>query len=387
MYKLSWVFAWFISISMFATNPHGSNHPNSSISFTPVRIMEATPVKSQGRSSTCWSFSGMSFFESEMMRKGKPEVELSEMFVVRMVYLAKAVKYVRMHGTVAFPAGGAFSDPLYVLREYGLLPRSAYEGNTYAPDAPINHGELDEILQAYVQAVVKNKNKSLTEVWLKGFERVLDTYLGPLPSSFSYNKKQLSRPEDFRRESGLDASDYISLTSFSHHPFYGQFAIEVPDNWSWDLSYNLPLNEFMETVWNALSNGYSLAWASDVSDPGFQHKFGLAVVPKNDISSLKGQELEDFFMKPVEEREINQTMRQKDFDTYVTTDDHGMHAMGLVKDQTGKRYIVVKNSWGAESNSCGGYLYVSENFFALRTLSILLHKDAIPSTIRKKLAI
>jgi bleomycin hydrolase len=217
-YVLSLLLALF-SLPVFATDPHGSNHPNSSIVFTPVRIMEATPVKSQGKSSTCWSFSGVSFFESEMMRKGKPAVELSEMFVVRMVYLAKAIKYVRMHGTIAFPAGGAFSDPLYVLREYGFLPRLAYEGNVYAPDAPINHGELDEILQAYVQAVVKNKNKELTPVWLKGFERILDTYLGELPVSFSYGNKQYNRPEDFRKAIDLNASDYVSLTSFMHHPF------------------------------------------------------------------------------------------------------------------------------------------------------------------------
>jgi bleomycin hydrolase len=387
LYLLIWI-AGFSFVNLYASvDPLNTNHPKSNLRFTPMRIMDVQPVKDQGRSSTCWSFSGMSFFEAEMIRMGKTPVDLSEMYVVRMTYLAKALKFVRMHGTIAFPPGGAFSDPVSVLKNHGLMPREAYTGDAHAPGAAINHGELDEALEAFVTAIVKNKGKHLSEVWLKAVEGILDAYLGKIPAEFSYKGKKMNSPEQFKNEIGLNAENYVSLTSFNHHPFYKSFSIEVPDNWAWDISHNLPLNEFVETALHALKNGFTLAWASDVSDPGFSHKYGIAIAPIQDLAKLKPDELEAVLLNPVEEKDINQTLRQRDFNNYSTTDDHGMHIMGLVKDQNGKQYFVVKNSWGTDRNECGGFLYVSESFFKLRTLSIMVHKDGIPSPIRKKLAI
>jgi bleomycin hydrolase len=376
------LFLTFCLSSSLKAQEHSTNHPNSTLRFTVIKDNAATPVKNQNRSSTCWSFSTLSFFESELIRMKKPKVELAEMYVVRMVYLMKALKYVRMHGTIGFAPGGAFHDPITVLATYGLMPRQAYPGNEYGT-TDVQHGELDELLLSYVQAVVRNKNGQLSTAWQAGLEGILDAYLGKVPAQFEFQGKTYT-PRSFADFLGLKPQDYIDLTSFSHHPFYTQFAIEVPDNWSWDKAYNLPLNEWMETLDYALMNGFTAAWGADVSGKGFSHKFGLALEP---VQYPAADKAEVYFMEPQEEKQVTQALRQADFDNYLTTDDHGMHITGMVKDQHGKKYYIVKNSWGHTSNGCGGYFYASEAYVQMRTLNFMIHRDGIPAHIRKKLGI
>lgn len=366
--------------------------------FTPVIEIPATPIQDQHRSGTCWSYATLSFLESEMIRMGKPEVNLSEMFVVWHTYAMKAEKYVRMHGNTNFGAGGAFHDVTMVMEKYGMIPEEAYAGLTIGESKPI-HPEMDEVLKAHVDAVVKNKNKKLSPVWHNAFKGLLNNYLGEIPDSFVYQGKEYA-PLNFAKEYvGIKASDYIEIGSFTHHPFYEQFIIEIPDNWMWGEIYNVPLHEMMEIIDYALANGYSVAWGADVSDKGFASKTkGVAVVPDIDITDMSGSEISRWeslsdaerekemyqLDNPGKEKNITQVMRQIDFDNYTTTDDHGMHIIGTAKDQNGTEYYKVKNSWG-KYNDHSGYFYASKAYVALRTIDLMIHKDAVPKSIAKKL--
>lgn len=366
--------------------------------FTPVIELPATPIRNQHRSGTCWSFSSLSFLESEMIRMGKPEVDLSEMFVVRHCYAGKADKYVRMHGSTNFGAGGAFHDATWVLKNYGLVPEEAYTGLTIGEELPI-HGEMDNILKGFVDGVIQNKNKKLSPVWYQAYNGLLDSYLGELPKSFEYEGIEYT-PKTFASEFvGLSADDYVEIGSFTHHPFYEKFIIEIPDNWLWDEIYNVPVNEMIEIIDYALTNGYTVAWGADVSDRGFATRTkGIAVIPDTDLTEMTDSEIskwEDMskkekdaqlykFKKPGKEKTITQEMRQIDFDNYTSTDDHGMHIIGTAKDQNGTEYYKVKNSWG-EYNDYDGYFYLSKPYAALRTIDIMIHKDAVPKKIAKKL--
>jgi bleomycin hydrolase len=368
--------------------------------FTKVIEIQTTPVKDQHRSGTCWSFATTSFLESEMIRMGKPEVDLSEMFVVWHCYSAKADKYVRMHGKTNFAAGGAFHDVLWVLDEFGMVPQSAYTGLAIGEEKPV-HGEMDEVLKAHVEGIVKNKNKKLSPVWHQAFTDLLDNYLGQIPETFIYNEKEyspLSFADDYM---GLNPDDYIEIGSFTHHPFYEKFIIEIPDNWMWSEIYNVPLNELMQIIDYALGNGFSIAWGADVSDKGFAtKKRGVAVVPDVDYTEMSDAEISRWekldekekqdelykLDKPGKEKVITQEIRQIDFDNYTSTDDHGMHIIGLAKDQNGTEYYKVKNSWGGY-NGFDGYFYASKPYVALRTIDIMIHKDALPPKIAEKLGI
>ncbi|MCF8358680.1 MAG: C1 family peptidase [Prolixibacteraceae bacterium] len=368
--------------------------------FTEVIEIPSTPVKDQHRSGTCWSFATNSFIESEMIRLGKPEVDLSEMFVVWHCYSAKADKYVRMHGNTNFAAGGAFHDAMWVLDKYGMVPEQAYNGLAIGEDKPV-HSEMDEVLKAHVEGIVKNKNKKLSPVWHQAFTDLLDNYLGDIPETFTYNEKEyspLSFADDYM---GINPDDYVEIGSFTHHPFYEKFIIEIPDNWMWSEIYNVPLDELMQIFDYALKNGYSIAWGADVSDKGFAtKKRGVAVVPDIDHTEMSDAEIsrwekldenekqEELYKldKPGKEKEITQEMRQIDFDNYTSTDDHGMHIIGIAKDQNGTEYYKVKNSWG-EYNDYDGYFYVSKPYVALRTIDIMIHKDALPPKIAEKINI
>ena len=367
--------------------------------FTDIKRLPATSVKDQARAGTCWAWSGISFFESEMLRMGKASVNWTAMYVVRHAYSDKATKYVRMHGTMNFGTGGAFCDVMHVLQNYGIVPMEVYEGLNYGEETH-TFGELETILKAYVDAVILNPNKKLSTAWKRGYDGVLDAYLGDEPETFTYQGKEYT-PKSFAEEVvGLDMNDYVSLTSFTHHPFYSQFAIEVQDNWLWGLSYNLPIDELMEVMNNAIDNGYTIAWASDVSERGFATvEPGVAVIPTTDVKEMsgaeiakwenmpKGQQSRDAFKKgPAPEKHITQEMRQAEFDNYLTTDDHGMHIIGKAKDQNGTEYFIVKNSWN-KYNKFGGYFYASEPFVAFKTMNIIVHKNAIPKNIKKKLGI
>ena len=363
--------------------------------FTDVKIIGTTPVKDQNKSGTCWSFAGTGLIEDDILRKGLGELDLSEMFAVRQCYIDKAKKYVRTHGTSGFGPGGATADVLYVADNYGLVPESAYPGLNYGEEKH-SHGELNAVLNAYLDAVIKNRK--LSTAWLPGFVNILDAYLGPLPETFEYNGKTYT-PKEYAQSLGVNGDDFISLTSYNHHPFYEEFAIEIPDNWLWANSMNVPMEEMKATVDNALENGYTVAWSADVSEGGFQWNKGFALLPEpKKEADLEGTELSrwvklsdrdrekaTFDIKgPVKERKVTQESRQNTFDNYETTDDHGMVIVGVANDQEGNRYYKVKNSWDT-NQVYDGFLYVSEPYFLEKTLSVLVNKNAVPADVAKKI--
>jgi len=351
--------------------------------FQMMKDIPCTPVKDQHRTSTCWSFSSVSFFESELLRMGKPEMDLSEMFIVRHTYEGKADKYVRMLGTVNFAGGGAFHDALNVLRNYGLVPEEAYPGLEYGEEKH-NHRELDAVLKGYMDAVIKNPNRKLSTSWMNGFRGILNAYLGELPETFTYQGKTYT-PESFTETLGLNPDDYVILTSFTHHPFYEPFVLEVPDNWAWGTCLNLPLEEFGRVIDHALNKGYTVAWASDMSDPGFTSA-GLAIVPEKSWEEMEDSERMKALESPSRQRVITQEMRQEGFDNLTTTDDHGMHLVGCATDQLGNRYYRVKNSWG-ETGNYQGFWYASREYVLYKSTNIMVHRDAIPRDIALKLGL
>lgn len=383
--------AAILSSSMYAQD-------NDGYQFTTVKEVKISPVKNQNRTGTCWCFSGLGFLESELLRMGKGEYDLSEMFIVNHSYKDKADKYVRLHGYLNFAQGGSFGDVLYAAKHYGLVPESVMNGLNYGENMHV-HGEMESAAANYLEAIIKNPNRKLSTAWKKGFDGIIDAYLGELPEKFTYNGKEYT-PKSFAEELGLNMDDYVSLTSFTHHPFYSAFPIEVQDNWRWDLSYNLPIDELMQVFDNAINNGYSVAWASDVSEKGFSRN-GVAVAA--DIESMersgsdqdrwlglsqtqKDQEIKKMLEKPCQEIKVTQELRQEEYDNYKTTDDHGMLIYGIAKDQTGKKFYMVKNSWGTDSKYKGTW-YASETFVAFKTMNIVVHKNAIPKEIRAKLGI
>ena len=364
--------------------------------FTDVKVNKTTPVKDQNKSGTCWSFSGISFLEDELLRITGKEYDLSEMWVVRHCYNDKADKYVRMEGKINFAQGGGTTDVGYVYDRYGMVPESAYRGLEYGEEKH-DHYEMEPALRGIVDAVNNKKGKKST-AWKKAFNGVLDAYLGKLPETFEYEGKTYT-PQSFAKMLNLNMADYIPVTSYTHHPFYTTFPLEIADNWLWEDSYNVPLEEMKAIVDNALDNGYSIAWGADVSEPGFKWTDGYAVLPKKkteaDLSgtvlarwvTLSDKERENEnndVSKPREEIVVTQDLRQEMFDNHETTDDHGMVIMGKAVDQNGTRYYKVKNSWDT-NQKYGGFFYVSEPYFMGKTMSILVHRDAIPAEIAAKM--
>ncbi|MDD2563435.1 MAG: C1 family peptidase [Salinivirgaceae bacterium] len=365
--------------------------------FTPIKEVKVTSVKNQSRSGTCWSFATATFVESELLKMGKPELDLSEMFVVRKTYEEKADMYVRMHGSSNFGGGGAVNDVIDVIAKYGMMPEKAYTGLEYGEDIHV-HGELDKLLKAYVDAVVSNPNRKLSSAWKKGFNGILDAYLGVVPDKFDYNGKLMTPKEFAATYVPINPDDYHYFSSFTHHPFYEKFILEVPDNWTYKRFVNLPLDELMRVIDNAINEGHSISWAADVSERGFSWKNGLAIVPETDIEEMSGSERLKWeamtdaerkkqmfsFETPMPEKAITQEIRQEDFDNYKTTDDHGMQIVGIFKDQNGVKYYKVKNSWGTDNHKYEGYLFASESFVRYKTLSILVNKNVVPKEIKKK---
>jgi len=366
--------------------------------FTDEFVLQHTPVKNQHRTGTCWSFSALSFFESEMLRLKKPVTDLSEMYIVYHTYLQKAQKFVRMQGNTGFSEGGAFHDASNVIRTLGIVPEEVYTGLNYGEEKHV-HGELDHSLRDYMEAIVKNPNRKLSPAWQEGLTGILDAYLGKVPEKFDYQGKSYT-PQSFAREvTGLDMDDYVEITSYTHHPFYAPFILEVPDNWSWDEVYNVPLEDLEEIIDFSLRRGFSVAWAADVSEKGFQtSNKGIALIPVKKTEEMSNAEIlrweklsdrekEDELFNiagPVHELEITQEIRQVDFDNYQTTDDHGMHIIGMARDQEGRLWYKVKNSWGPY-NLYGGFFYASKPYVRYKTMSIMVHRDGIPQQIRRKL--
>ena len=355
-----------------------------------------TSVKDQHRSGTCWAFSTIGFVESEIIRINgiKNEAaypDFSEMFVIYKSYLERADKYVRLDGALNFAAGSESDDVLHIIKDYGLMPQSVYSGMNYGTELPVQ-GEMDAALKNYVSAIVKNPNRKLTPVWKKGVDGILKAYLGEIPETFTVNGVSYT-PASYRDSFKFNTEDYVTLTSFTHHPFYTYFAIEVNDNWRWDTAYNIPIDEFMKVLDSAIRAGYTVAWGADVSEPGFTRDgIGILIDP-NAVAKQGGSDQEKWVGKeegkPAVEApaEIvpDQEYRQIAFDNKTLTDDHGMQIYGIAHDQFGTKYYMVKNSWGTKSKYKGIW-YVSENYVKGMSLDIMLHKDALPKDLKKKIA-
>lgn len=369
-----------IALFVFNFNANAQDKPQAKIGyeFSIVKELPVTSVKNQNRTSTCWSFSTISFLESELLRTGKGPADLSEMFIVSKSYFDKADKFVRTNGKINFAPGSSFADALYVWENYGIIPDSVMPGLEYGEELHV-HNELDAALEGYIKAIEQNPNGKLSTAWRKGVQGILNAYLGNVPEKFSVNGKEYT-PKTYAQELGINPKDYISITSYTHHPFYTEFALEIPDNWRWDKSHNVPIDELMQIFDYSIEKGYTVLWGSDMSEKGFTRK-GIAVVPEKE-SDARTLSLEEI----MPEKTITQDLRQVAFDNGQTTDDHGMHIFGIARDQKGTKYYMVKNSWGT-TGEYKGIWYVSENFVKYKTMNIVVNKNAVPKEILKKLNI
>ena len=393
--------AVFASV-LFAGSALAQDEKKENYKFTPVKVLEISPVQDQAMTGTCWSFSGTGFLDSEVYRLTGKRVLLSPLYSVAQGYKDKARAYVRYQGNNNFGQGGSFYDVMYVLKNYGVVPFEEYTGLVNG-DKHYNHNELEALAKGYVDNVVKEMMKAnhRSPSWAEAYDGIIDAYLGKVPETFKYDGKEFT-PASFAEYLKLDADNYVSLTSFSHHPFYEPFVLEIPDNWRHAQSYNLPIDEFMDVIDNAIETGYTVAWGTDVSEPGFSRS-GFAVLPDAEAAvSTRGSDMEKWvggsdgdrrmllgkLIKDPETPEIKVTQeyRQKGFDDLSTTDDHGMLIYGTAKDQNGKPFYMVKNSWGTSAGYDGTW-YVSKPFVAGKTISITVHKDAIPKALRAKLGI
>lgn len=382
-YGINVTFAQDILVNSLKVN--ASDKSKESFKFSDVINLSNTSIKNQGSSGTCWSYSGNSFLESEMIRIGRQPVELSQIFTARNAYVEKGINYVRMHGAVTLGDGGSLHDVTNMLKKYGAVPQEIYTGLNYGTTKN-KFAEMAALTEGLLVAAVKNPNGELTPNWIKAYEAVIDSYLGQVPQNFNYKGKNFT-PQSFAKEVvGLNPDDYIEFSSYSNAPYYSKTMLMVPDNWSFDLIYNVRLNDLTDIIDNALKNGYTVAWATDVSEKSFSWKNGIAYVPTKKVDDMTPEEKENMFNGPMPEMEITEELRQKAFDNYQTTDDHGMHIVGLSKDQDGKEYYIVKNSWGT-ANDYKGYLYVTKNYIKYKTTALMVNKGAIPAGIAKKMGI
>lgn len=373
--------------------------PNKPV-FTIVKENPITSVKDQNLSGTCWAYSTLSYFESEILKNTGKTYDLCESFVANKDYMDRAVQVVRYHGDMQFAQGGSAYDVYYVLKNYGICPENAmpFPGSLYG-DSLNNFNEFFSLLEPYVEGIATNKASKISNQWKVGFQGILDAYLGKCPENFTYEGKNYT-PKSFASSLGLNMDDYVTITSYTHHPFYSQFVVEVQDNWRNPASYNLPMDEMMQIIDNAVMNGYTVAWGGDVSEPGFTRD-GLAyMIDAKKMQSLQGSDMArwlglsaakrrnliDSLGCNVPEVQPTQEMRQERFDNWELTDDHGMLIYGIAKDQNGKEYYMVKNSWG-EAGKYKGTWYMTKTFIAANTMDYMVNKNAIPANIRKKMGI
>ncbi len=366
--------------------------------FTDQKVVKTVPITNQYRSGTCWCFSTLSYLEEEIMAVGGEQMTLSQMWVVRHAYFDKAVKYVRLHGNLNFAVGGAAHDVTEMIAKYGIVPREVYTGQNYGTELP-EFNEIDDVLKAYVDAIIKNGNGKLTPVWQDGLNAILDTYFGERPETFTYKGKEYT-PKSFAESLPIKMEDYIEISSYTHHPFYSTFILEVPDNWMWHSMYNLPVGEMMQVLDAALEAGRPVAWGTDVSEKGFSRTKAIGVIPeeveKNSIGSdaerwgkltdAEKQAMINNLEGPMKEKTITQEMRQEAYDNYLTTDDHGMVIVGTATDQEGNPFYKVQNSWG-ESGPYKGFYYFSRPFVEYKTMDIMVNKNIVPKEILKKLGL
>lgn len=366
--------------------------------FTEVVSVPATPVKNQAATGTCWCFATVSFMESELLRMGKEEYDLSEMFLVRQKYMNQLQDNYLRGGKGNIGQGSLSHTAMNAFRQAGIVPEEVYSGINYDSKTH-NHSELARYMEAITGVAVKTKKRS--PEYDKLIQNLFDTYLGQLPEKFTYRGKEYT-PKSFAGSLGLNMDDYVELTSFTHHPYYQKFDVEVPDNWEHSLMYNLPLDEMMQTIDHALEKGYSVCWDGDVSEKGFSFKNGVAINPEvkkvEDLSNTdrarfekldEKERLEEVFKfeRPYPEINVTPEVRQAGYEAFVTTDDHLMHLTGITKDQNGTKYYVTKNSWGTDRNAFGGYLNMSDSFVRAKTIYVMMHKDALPKAIKEKLGI
>ncbi len=390
------ILAGAVSISAYAQKNKKNEDKQQGYLFTTVKANPVTEVKNQNETGTCWCFATISFLESEAIKKGAPEdIDLSEMFVVSKSYTERAIKYVRLDGSLKFDAGSDVGDVLDVLESDGLVPNSVMPGLNYGAEEHI-HWELTEVLKGYLQAVVANPNKKLSTAWLNGFNNILKAYLGEMPQKFTVDGKEYT-PKSYAESLGLNKDEFISFTSFTHHPFYEKMVIDVPDNWRWTQSYNIPLDEMLEMMDYAIENGYTVGWVSDMSEKSWGD---IATVPDVEANEKAGSDEARWIgvskaekdailynrKSPGPEKQINQEIRQIAYDNKQTTDDHAMHVYGIAKDQNGTKYYMVKNSWG-NKGPYNGHNYASESYVRYKTMNILVNRAAVPAHILKKLGL
>ena len=369
--------------------------------FTTIKENKITSIKDQNRSGTCWAYSTLSFFEAEILKATGKTYDLCESFVANKTYMDRAIQVVRYHGDCQFAQGGSSEDVLATMKQYGICPEGAmpFPGSLYG-DSLNNFNEFFSVLEPYVSSVSHSKAKKLSNQWKVGMQGILDAYLGKCPEEFTYEGKKYT-PKSFMQSLGINLDDYVSITSYTHHPFYTTFAVEVQDNWRFPQSYNLPMDEMMKVIDNAIDKGYTIAWGGDVSEDGFTRQgLGYAVDAKKTTQNLQGSDMAKWLkMQPAKKRSIidslgctvpeiipTQEMRQERFDNWELTDDHGMLIFGVAKDQNGKEYYMVKNSWG-ETGEYKGIWYMTKTFIAANTMDFLINKNAIPKDIRKKLGL
>jgi bleomycin hydrolase len=356
---------------------------NPDFKFTIIKEIGNTTVKDQGSSGTCWSYSGNSFIESEMIKNGKQPVDIAEIFTARNVYHDKAKRYVLFGGAISWGDGGELHDVINMYKKYGAVPQEVYTGLQFGQSRN-NFTEMQAVVKNMLDTYVKNPAKKLSPNWLTNIDNVMDSYLGTYPKEFSYKGKKYT-PQSFAKEVvGINPDDYVEITSYKDYPYYEKFVTPIPDNWSHDMMWNVPMTDLTKIIDYAIDKGYTVGWATDVSEPYFSYKNGVAYVPDINLDDIDAKTKAELFKGPKPDKKITEEMRQEGLNDLSTTDDHGMHIVGLAKDQTGKEYYIVKNSWGV-TNDYKGYLYVSKPYIQFKSTGILLNKNAIPKDILSKL--
>ena len=350
--------------------------------FTDVIRIDATEVKNQQITGTCWSFSAASYIESEALNNEMPRLDLSEMFVVRNIYIEKALNYVRRQGTTQFGEGALGTDFLQSAEKYGLVPEWIYPARE--EDATYDHRELSLLLKSYLDGVIKNPAKKLSKQWLDGYKGILDAYMGEVPEEFEFDGKNYTSLTFAKEVVKFDINDYIYLTSFTHEPYYKPFVLQIPDNFSSTSYYNIPLNDLVNAINYALDQGFTIEWDADVSEKTFSGKKGIAIVPEKAWVEKTKEEKDSTLVLTEKETEISEEIRQKQYENYLTTDDHLMHIIGYANDQDGKLYYIVKNSWGTK-HDYDGFVYVSSSYMKLKTISVIVNKKGVNKDLQKKL--